>query len=137
MYNLPKFDYESILKRAEGYCVRHGTGLTLGYALWLTGTDDAEDIYAHSVCNYRILGETVPSMLRFRSNISIARRGCMKLLYDTACSESADPEMLQNLQDYCAGLFCRLNELRETAEMAIEERTGLGIRLRGWVYERR
>ena len=45
MYKLPKFDHSSILQRTEAYCSRHRTELTLSYALWLTGIDDAEEIY--------------------------------------------------------------------------------------------
>lgn len=137
MYKLPKFDYSSILQRTEAYCSRHRTELTLSYALWLTGIDDAEEIYANSVRYFHLLRDTYPSYLQYRHNTYFAELHYQEFVDDTDAMDPPDPEMLQDMQDYFDGLFSRLSELRDGFGISMEEQIGSGWHLRRWVYEQR
>ena len=137
MYKLPKFDHSSILQRTEAYCSRHRTELTLSYALWLTGIDDAEEIYANSVRYFHLLRDTYPSYLQYRHNTYFAELHYQEFVDDTDAMDPPDPEMLQDMQDYFEGLFSRLSELRDGFGISMEEQIGSGWHLRRWVYEQR
>ena len=134
-FRIPKFDYKSILRRTEEYCRRHNTDLTLSYALWLTGIDDAEYIYENSCCYFRSLREKCFSTVRFCRYVTVTERICKKYLYQISNDSCLDDEMQQNLMDYFNGFFSKLYDLKNTSRWSYDERIGYCLKFKGWIYE--
>lgn len=136
MYNLPKFDHSSIMDRTAAYCRKRGIDLTLSYALYLTGMEDAEEIYLNSVKYYSYFSDTYWSYSQFSHNYYYAVRHYQEFRHTAASIGYC--EQVQNISDYFCGLFERLTSLkRKGFVMQQEEAIGTGFHLRRWVYEQR
>lgn len=133
-YDLPKCDRRSVLERANDYCRRQGVDLTLSYALYLVGREDADEIFDHSTKFFSYFAETMHSAAQFGHNYFYASQHYDEYL----CRKEDDPDYDADnvLSEYFTSLLDRLNELRCSGiRMEFEEAICHGFRFRRWVYE--